>query len=238
MSTSRSSASHSCSGEGRHADGDADEARPRAAAHLLRREIGRDAIGIERLLGIEHVLIRHQRVERRVEPRLDGDERAPARPPKRFDRAMKAPFALERPRDFLRGAPEMLGEQAVAQSRDELRQRRIITRLDREIAFGVDAERALGQVRRADHQQRIIDDHHLAVHVEAAFALVEPVERGTVQAIAAVKVGRTQRMVNARAKRPHRRDFEPAALHVRGQHGNLRSLVLCHAAHERVGDRA
>ena len=50
------------------------ESRPRAAARFFaRHEIGDDGVGVDRPLGIEHLLVRHQRVE--------AADRAPARSP-------------------------------------------------------------------------------------------------------------------------------------------------------------
>ena len=37
-------------------------------------------------------------------------------------------------------------------------------RLNREVAFGIESDRAIVQICRAHAQQYIVDDHHLGVH--------------------------------------------------------------------------
>ena len=48
-------------------------------------------------------------------------------------------------------------------------------RLEGEVAFGVHAHRAVAEVRRADAQPFVVDDHHLRVQVDAG-ALGEPLD--------------------------------------------------------------
>ena len=157
---------------------------------------------------------------------------------KRIDRAVQAAGARQGGGHLGRRPVEMLGQELLAQAGDRAPNPRIAACLDREIAFGVDAERSIGEVRRADHQELVVHDQHLAVHVEAAGAVIEPGQHRTVKPVAAVAVRRAQRAVVAAAQHAHRRDLEPAALRERRQDRDFRRIALAQPLGEGRGDRA
>ena len=211
---SRSSASHSRSGVNRHASAmPASIATPmampmsrtrRAAALMsLWREIGDDAVGIDRLLRIEHVAVGHERVERGIEPRLDGHQRARTFVPSAAMARCRLPSRTSAAATSSGAHPRCSARSRLRRPAISVAKPRLAARFDREVAFGVDAERALGQVRRPEHQQRVVDDQHLAVDVETAVAVIEPGERRAIQAIARVAIRRrAARDGCARAARP------------------------------------
>ena len=108
----------------------------------------------------------------------------------------------------------MLGQQTFAQMRNRASRAGIAACFEREIAFGVDAERAVGEIRGADDDEVVVDDGQLAVHVEARHVVVEPRQYRRVKSIAPVTIGFAKRAVIARAEHAHRGVLEPAALNV------------------------
>jgi hypothetical protein len=78
----------------------------------------------------------------------------------------------------------MVAEQAVAQALDRAALA-LRARLDGEIAFGVEPDRAIVEIGRAHMQEDIIDDHQLGVHHHVdVFCAVAHVRREDGHAIA------------------------------------------------------
>jgi hypothetical protein len=123
-----------------------------------------DLLQLERLGGIAHLRDHELRLgqlggfERHQLARLGAE---------RFDRLRHAAGALDRARHVLRLAVDVLGDEAIAEFADRPAHARVALRLDRDVALGVHAHRAVAQVGRADAQPFVVHRHHLRVDVEA-----------------------------------------------------------------------
>ena len=156
----------------------------------------------------------------------------------RHDRLVQAPRPPVNLSDLGRRAVEMLGEQPIAQTGNRPFDLRIAARLQREVALRVRAHRAIGKIRRADHQQLVIDDQHFAMYIETATFAIEPGQGRIVEAVATVAVGRAQHAMIAAAQRPHRRNLQPAALGEWRNHRDLGRIVFAQSPRERFVDQA
>ncbi len=87
------------------------------------------------------------------------------------DRSAQRAGALDRLAHARRLAAQMLAEQLSAQLADRLAHVVATLRLDRQVALGVQAHRAVGEIRRADAHDLVVDDDELGMHVDARAAL-------------------------------------------------------------------
>ncbi len=95
-------------------------------------------------------------------------------------------MAVQRLRHFLLGYIQMFGKKTIAEGRDACFHFRIARSLDGQIAFSVESQAAIAQIRRADAHIGIIDDTDFAVYADAAFFRVghtRIIKRETVIAI-------------------------------------------------------
>ena len=153
----------------------------------------------------------------------------------RLDGAVQATGALDLDPHLLDRHAEMLGEQPVAEAAYGVRHLRPAARLDRHVGLGVEAQRTVAEIRAADAQHSIVDDHELGMDVEAAaFA-----QRGNVRVIdaeAAVPVGLAQPLDQARAQDVHGVLFQPAVREQAQQQHDLRPVGLRQPLLQRRGD--
>ena len=129
----------------------------------------------------------------------------------------------------------MVGDEARADRPDVAPLLRAL-RLDREIAFGVGAHRAVVEIGRADAQQRIVDDHHLGMHHGVGDALGLAHLRAQ-QADAAADAALLQGAQKADAAVAHGVALEPGVGRVRRDHQHLELRPPVHALRQRAGDR-
>ena len=81
----------------------------------------------------------------------------------RIDERAQRARALDSARDVVRGQAEMFRQQPIANLPDAGRARAVAAGLDGEVAFGVDAHRPSGEVRRANPHELVVDDHDFRV---------------------------------------------------------------------------
>ena len=89
----------------------------------------------------------------------------------RCNSAGKRTRSFELSADVLRGHIKMFAEQPVAKIGDDLRNSRIAACFESEIAFAVHAHRAVAEIRRADAQELVVNDHCLRVNVDTCTLL-------------------------------------------------------------------
>ena len=133
--------------------------------------------------------------------------------------------------------PEMLGEQTVAERGDGGLHARFAARLDRDVALGVEAHRAVAEIRRTHAGELVVDDDHFAVHVED----VGQFEAGHVRVqktIAVVRVGFLQALVKPCAQHAHGAFLEPAFLRSARDHHDLGCVGRAQPCGERAADEA
>jgi hypothetical protein len=115
--------------------------------------------------------------------------------------------------------------------------RRVAARVERDIAFGVEHHRAVVQVRAADDEAFVVDDHQLAVHVDE-LVRADAADRRRVHRITAVTVGALHQLVQPRAHHAHRRVLQPAGLPFGADHRDIRALGGLETLGQRVADSA
>jgi hypothetical protein len=157
-------------------------------------------------------------------------------PAQRLDGGDEAAVLLQGLRNALRRHPEVLGEQAIAQPADRGLQARIAARFDRDVAFGVEPHRAIAEIRRSDGEELVVDDEHLAVHVEAALA-AQARHLGAVGAETPMRVGGGEPAMQARAQHAHRRLLEPSRLGTRRHEHYVGALRFAQARRQHVAHR-
>ena len=119
----------------------------------------------------------------------------------------------------------MLGDQPVAKLPDYAAHVLVVVRVDRHVAFGVHTHRAIADIRRADAQPLVVDDHHLRVQVDAG-SFGQAFDVRAVRVKMTMLVGCAQLTHEACAQHAHRHLFEPAMTELAGDEHNLRSLGL------------
>ena len=123
-----------------------------------------------------------------------------------------------------RRGTEMLGQQPVAQPGDGTRQRPIECGVENEVALGIEAHGAIGEVGGANSRHLVIGNQHLRVDVEAVVA--ETGNRRIAEPQATVAIALRQPSQEPRPQDAHGALFEPTALLPREHGDNLRSVRL------------
>src|SRR5207247_679091 len=107
--------------------------------------------------------------------------------------------------------------------------------VDRHVAFGVDSHRAVADVRGADAQPFVIDDHHFRVQVDAG-AVVESFDMRAIGMEMAIPVHRAELAYEMGAQQAHRHLLEPAMTQLAGDEHDLGSVRLGKAHGQRLRD--
>jgi hypothetical protein len=130
----------------------------------------------------------------------------------------------------------MLGQQRVAHAQDRLPVRRV-GRLERQVALGVEAHRALGEVGRADDQQPVVDHHQLGVDVDRDLGMAGNLVDRIEDAQPVVAADAAQLLAELVAAAVHHPGLEEAFAQVGRDDHDLGPVVLGEARGQRLRDR-
>ena len=100
----------------------------------------------------EHAVAWRHGIDHRIELGMGFVQRPVALAMQRGNRAVQAAGALERRGNVGRGGPEVLGKHALAKRHDRAADARVVTRLEHQVALGVEPHGSVGQVRRAQRE--------------------------------------------------------------------------------------
>ena len=156
---------------------------------------------------------------------------------KPLDRA-DDPVRRDRSGELRWRAAEMLAQQAIAKEGDGA-PRVVVLRLDGEIAFGVDAHRAVAEIGGADAQQPVVDDERLRMNADPALILADAVRARHDRVTAAqalVRIGRAQMPDDARLAIGERGLLEPAVAFARQHDDDLGPGLLGKPRRDRIGN--
>jgi hypothetical protein len=131
----------------------------------------------------------------------------------------------------------MLADEPVTQTRDHAPDALVAARFDSDVALGVESHRPVAEVGRPHAAKLVVDDEHLAVHVQEMRHL-EPRYFGVVKTIATAGVGLVELLVEARAQDAHRALFEPAFFGAARDNNDFRALPAAQPPRQRRADDA
>ena len=213
-------------------------ARPVPRPPATREEPLDPAPPVRRLLRVHHLGLGERLVDRTEFGWLERHQRAAGRPAQPLDAPHERSGVGDRGGDVVRRAIEVLGEQSVTEADDgpgePVRTRPPLDHLDRQVALGVQAHRAVVHVAGTEAQKAVVDDGQLGVHIDVLALL----RNRRVEPEPVVHVGPADDLQHPGARGAHRLFREPALGGPRVEHDDIGAVGLAQPLGDRLGDPA